>query len=371
MNQEENDLLQLCQSIVDTGQFSEEDARNLSEYINAAPNVHDSWPGNLLIKPLQKVWEDGVIDSNELEALAELLVSIVQPDYSPFDQESNLHVQVGLKSGKDLPPVIQPNSVEGESFIPPEAFIESTDLEEVILKRAGEVSELGFSSEEDILARQKTEQKKFITYLNGFFEFMNRAELTSDEISGVGDELDSQIGQEGLRKLIDGRADLAEHVEGVFEVLYGDDEEEPEHWSNFFDEIPPEDLVRKCAGIAYCQATIESKTNQDILEAKRNLRFAPAMEGHLRETTLKKKKTKEPKATDKQVNYVLSLAPCLKEYYVKSLGIKQISGLIDNLKKFNDLIEDRELEDSNRGEVFKGFEEIVHEHMIKLIKSEL
>ena len=29
MNQEENDLLQLCQSIVDAGQFSEEDARNL------------------------------------------------------------------------------------------------------------------------------------------------------------------------------------------------------------------------------------------------------------------------------------------------------------------------------------------------------
>ena len=169
MNQEENDLLQLCQSIVDTGQFSEEDARNLSEYINASPNVHDSWPGNLLIKPLQKVWEDEVIDSNELEALAELLVTIVQPDYSPFDQEPNLHVKGGVKSSRDLPPIIQPSSVEGESFIPPEAFIKNDELKEALLDRTRNKPDLGFSSEDDLIKLQSKEEEKFKSNLQKVF----------------------------------------------------------------------------------------------------------------------------------------------------------------------------------------------------------
>tara|TARA_B100000519_G_scaffold195306_1_gene200204 strand:+ start:506 stop:931 length:426 start_codon:yes stop_codon:yes gene_type:complete len=79
MNNKDNELFQLCQAIVDCGEFTEESIRQLSEYINNTPNASSSWPGNLLIKPLQKVWQDGVVDEFELEYLSETLKKIVQP----------------------------------------------------------------------------------------------------------------------------------------------------------------------------------------------------------------------------------------------------------------------------------------------------
>ena len=79
MKREDNDLFQLCQAIISCGELSEDSIRQLSEYINNSPNASESWPGNLLIKPLQKVWKDGVVDESELESLLELLESIVQP----------------------------------------------------------------------------------------------------------------------------------------------------------------------------------------------------------------------------------------------------------------------------------------------------
>ena len=78
MRREDNDLFQLCQAIISCGELSEDSIRQLSEYINNSPNASESWPGNLLIKPLQKVWKDGVVDEAELEFLSELLESIVQ-----------------------------------------------------------------------------------------------------------------------------------------------------------------------------------------------------------------------------------------------------------------------------------------------------
>ena len=79
MRREDNDLFQLCQAIISCGELSEDSIRQLSEYINNSPNASESWPGNLLIKPLQKVWKDGVVDEAEREYLSELLESIVQP----------------------------------------------------------------------------------------------------------------------------------------------------------------------------------------------------------------------------------------------------------------------------------------------------
>ena len=79
MKREENDLFQLCETIISYGELSEDSIRQLSEYINNSPTASESWPGNLLIKPLQEVWKDGVVDKVELESLAKLLESIVQP----------------------------------------------------------------------------------------------------------------------------------------------------------------------------------------------------------------------------------------------------------------------------------------------------
>jgi len=79
MKREENDLFQLCETIISYGELTEDSIRQLSEYINNSPTASESWPGNLLIKPLQEVWKDGVVDEVELESLSKLLESIVQP----------------------------------------------------------------------------------------------------------------------------------------------------------------------------------------------------------------------------------------------------------------------------------------------------
>ena len=79
MSEEQNDLLNLCRTIVDKGQFNENDVRQISEYINTFPDLVDQWPSNILIGPLQSVWSDGVIDDAELKSLAGLLISIVHP----------------------------------------------------------------------------------------------------------------------------------------------------------------------------------------------------------------------------------------------------------------------------------------------------
>ena len=62
MNCEEKDLFQKCQDIISDGKLSEDDVRQLSEYINASPNASDTLIGKQLVGPLQKVWVDGVVD---------------------------------------------------------------------------------------------------------------------------------------------------------------------------------------------------------------------------------------------------------------------------------------------------------------------
>jgi hypothetical protein len=339
--------------------------------------VHDSWPGNLLIEALREVWEDGVIDSNELEALAELLVSIVQPDYSPFDQESNLHVQVGLKSGKDLPPVIQTNSLEGESFIPPEAFIKNDELKEALLDRTRNKSDLGFSSEDDLIKLQSKEEEKFKSNLQKVFDSINQPCIATETLQDLEEDLESIYDQQKkYRELMSKRTSMAEHVDGVLEGLFGD-KDDLEHWSNYFDKKPPKDLVRKCAGKAYCQGSDEFNKQGDIYESEINFGIAKLMESDVKRITIESAKPKEPKATAKQVNYSLSLAPNLKEEYVKALGKKQISGLIEKLISLRERLKDQidEIEDRVRfgpeSHKIKDSGDFAQEYMISLINSEL
>jgi len=80
MNCEEKDLFQKCQDIISDDKLSEDDVRQLSEYINASPNAADTLIGKQLVGPLQKVWVDGVVDERELNMLAGLLISIVHPE---------------------------------------------------------------------------------------------------------------------------------------------------------------------------------------------------------------------------------------------------------------------------------------------------
>ena len=77
----DNKVLDLCRRIIEDGKLTEDEVCDLSNFItkqtDECDDVSGKWPTNLLIKPLQEVWQDGVVDSKELKVLAELLVSIV------------------------------------------------------------------------------------------------------------------------------------------------------------------------------------------------------------------------------------------------------------------------------------------------------
>ena len=77
----DNKVFGLCRKIIEDGKLTEDEVCDLSNFINKqtdeCDDVSGKWPTNLLIKPLQEVWQDGVVDSKELKVLAELLVSIV------------------------------------------------------------------------------------------------------------------------------------------------------------------------------------------------------------------------------------------------------------------------------------------------------
>tara|TARA_B110000438_G_scaffold149382_1_gene143745 strand:- start:111 stop:665 length:555 start_codon:yes stop_codon:yes gene_type:complete len=77
----DNKVFDLCREIIEDGKLTENEVYDLSNFINKQIDDCDDgtckWPNNLLIKPLQEVWQDGALDSKELNVLAELLVSIV------------------------------------------------------------------------------------------------------------------------------------------------------------------------------------------------------------------------------------------------------------------------------------------------------
>ena len=77
----DNKVFGLCRRIIEDGKLTEDEVYDLSNFINKQTDECNDesgkWPTNLLIKPLQEVWQDGVLDSKELNVLAELLVSIV------------------------------------------------------------------------------------------------------------------------------------------------------------------------------------------------------------------------------------------------------------------------------------------------------
>ena len=77
----DNSVFDLCQKIIEDGKLTEDEVYDLSDLINQTISDCDdgliNWPTNLLIKPLQAVWKDGALDHEELNIIAELIISIV------------------------------------------------------------------------------------------------------------------------------------------------------------------------------------------------------------------------------------------------------------------------------------------------------
>ena len=225
MNCEEKDLFQKCQDILSDGKLSEDDVRQLSEYINASPNASDTLIGKQLVGPLQKVWVDGVVDERELNMLAGLLISIVRPE---------------PPSGVSLTSETTVSSVESSVNI----------------------STTGSDPVTALIANQRREQQKILDGLKEAFKLMNQRNVSRDELDEA--EKIIKISSKTIldlkdkvikRKLIKGFVE-----EQISHLLGGEDNQD---WRKFFKKRPSKALVKNCA--------IQAITSSDESDAQEKM----------------------------------------------------------------------------------------------------
>ena len=63
--QDPNELLIICDSIIEDGELTFQELYQLAEWINGHPEACAHWPGSLLVEPLQIAWADGKISIKE------------------------------------------------------------------------------------------------------------------------------------------------------------------------------------------------------------------------------------------------------------------------------------------------------------------
>lgn|GEM_PF-172432 len=211
MNCEEKDLFQKCQDIISDGKLSEDDVRQLSEYINASPNASDTLIGKQLVGPLQKVWVDGVVDEGELNMLAGLLISIVHPE-PPSGVSSTAGITV---------------SSLGSSVI-----MSTTDSDPVAA----------------IITGQRQEQQEILDGLKGAFKLMNQRNISRDEL----DEAEKNIRTSSkvifdLKDKVIKRKVIIGFVEEQITNLLGGEDKDTQDWRKFFKKRPSKALVKDCA----------------------------------------------------------------------------------------------------------------------------
>jgi len=211
MNYEEKDLFQKCQDIISDGKLSEDEVRQLSEYINASPNASDTLIGKQLVGPLQKVWVDGVVDEGELNMLAGLLISIVHPE-PPSGVSSTAGITV---------------SSLGSSVI-----MSTTDSDPVAA----------------IITGQRQEQQEILDGLKGAFKLMNQRNISRDEL----DEAEKNIRTSSkvifdLKDKVIKRKVIIGFVEEQITNLLGGEDKDTQDWRKFFKKRPSKALVKYCA----------------------------------------------------------------------------------------------------------------------------
>jgi len=70
------ELMAVCDAILWDGELSAKELYGLAEWLNNHRDDCFHWPGNLLVKPLQEVWEDGQVTPEELQHIGQILCSI-------------------------------------------------------------------------------------------------------------------------------------------------------------------------------------------------------------------------------------------------------------------------------------------------------
>jgi len=70
------ETLRMIRRVTADGILSIDEVWDLAEFFNENSDARNCWPGNILWPTLQSVFDDGVVDEDELEALGAILSDI-------------------------------------------------------------------------------------------------------------------------------------------------------------------------------------------------------------------------------------------------------------------------------------------------------
>ena len=72
------EMLSRVRRVLADGIVTEEEARSLAAFVRARPSVAAAWPGDVLFRRLQQIFDDGRVDEDEREQLERLLARILE-----------------------------------------------------------------------------------------------------------------------------------------------------------------------------------------------------------------------------------------------------------------------------------------------------
>ena len=136
-------VFDFCRGIIEDDKLTQDEVYGLSECINKQvdddPTSVDKWPNKILIGPLDEVWSDGVLNVEELQKLAEILVSIVYNNKLEVtgDSRSNNASKNCPHCNRVLMTSLIPRCSwcgadlkEDEMYVPSEDWVESKKIED-------------------------------------------------------------------------------------------------------------------------------------------------------------------------------------------------------------------------------------------------
>jgi NAD-dependent DNA ligase len=80
-----DELLGLIRGIVADGEVTEQEAHVLAAWTIRHPDVGNDWPASILVRRLNRIYEDGKVDANERAELRDLLEEIIGENENPIE----------------------------------------------------------------------------------------------------------------------------------------------------------------------------------------------------------------------------------------------------------------------------------------------
>ena len=132
----QSELTGICLGILADGIVSDDEAVMFRAWLLSRPEAYEAWPFNEVLRRVEKIFEDGIIDDDEREDLKTIMLEITGMNEDPTDcRTRSSALPVDNVSLSDL-------LIEGRSFVVTGKFASGTraTVHEEIIERGGEVA---------------------------------------------------------------------------------------------------------------------------------------------------------------------------------------------------------------------------------------